>query len=196
MNLLTPFITVHVGLPATAFLEDQHKPCHRERKSSTKCTSSKQYTKHNKYYTSCGEKMENQRKNTNNYQQKEPDCFQHGRGSTLIDWLICSPVWDLCLGPEDSDFTKLRAFLYRDEFEKQKGGDRRKTLTYMLKTACGKVWKRAQHIFGPTVILALTFSLIQGLLQMVVFEVIAYHLLPCTTILSMFYINVLHCYIL
>ena len=177
MNLLSPFITVHVGLPATAFLEDQHKSCHRERKSSTKCTSSKQYTKHNKHYTTCGEKLENLRKNPKDYQQ-ESDCFQYSRGSTLIDWLICSPVWDLCLGPEDSEFTKLRASLYLDEFEKQKGGHRWKTLTYMLKTACGKVWKSAKHLFGPTILLALTFSLIQGLLQMVVFEVIAYYLLP------------------
>ena len=178
-------------LSATAFLKDQQKSCHCERKSSTKHTLSKQYTRHNKHNTVCAKRMDDLYKNPEGFQQKQPDGFQHSWGSSLIDWLICSPVWDLCLGPEDLEFSKLRDSLHLDEFEKQKGGQQRKTLTYMLKTVCRKVWKNAKHIFGLTVLLALTFSFIQGQLQMIVFEVIVYYLMPHTNyqFYQCFYIN-------
>ena len=173
-------MTIHVELSATAVLKNQQKACHHENKSSTKLTLSKQYTKHKDHYTVCVKKMDDLYKNPGDFQQKEPDSVHYGWGSTLIDWLICSPVWDLCLGPEELEFSELKDSLYLNGFEKQKGGHQRKTLTYMLKTACGKVWKKAKHFFGPTVLLALTFSFIQGLLLMIVFEVIAYYLLPHT----------------
>ena len=194
MCLLSFFSTMHVELSATAFLKDQQKSCHHERKTSTKPTFSKQYTKHNKHYTVSVTKMDNMYKSPEDFLQKQPDGFEHSWGNSLIDWLICSPVWDLCLGPEDLEFSKLRDSLHLDEFEKPKGRHQRKTLTYMLQTACRKVWKNAKHFFGLTVLLALTFSFIQGLLLMIVFEVMEYNLVQHANyqFYQCFYIGALH----
>lgn len=131
-----------------------------------------EYNKNSEHYVACVKKMDDFYKMPEEFQKKEPNYHQYNGQRTLVDWIICSPIWDLCLRHEELDFSTLRGSLYLEEFKKEKERHEKKKLTGILKRRFERIWRKAKHFFGPTVLLALTFSFIQGLLLMIVFEVI------------------------